>query len=71
MIADIRDEARVRAVFESLRPELVFHAAALKHEPIVEYNPLEGLLTNAAGTRHVADAARAVSAQALVLISSD
>jgi FlaA1/EpsC-like NDP-sugar epimerase len=71
LIADIRDEARIRAVFETLRPELVFHAAALKHVPIVEDNPLEGLLTNAAGTRHVADAARAVGAQAMVLISTD
>ncbi len=49
----------------------MFHAAALKHVPIVEDNPLEGLLTNAAGTRHVADAARAVGAQAMVLISTD
>ena len=71
LIADIRDEARIRAVFEDLRPELVFHAAALKHVPIVEDNPLEGLLTNAAGTRHVADAARAVGARAMVLISTD
>jgi FlaA1/EpsC-like NDP-sugar epimerase len=71
LIADIRDEARVRAVFEAYRPELVFHAAALKHVPIVEANPLEGLLTNVAGTRHVADAARAVGAQAMVLISTD
>jgi len=71
LIADVRDEARVRAVFEELRPELVFHAAALKHVPIVEDNPLEGLLTNAAGTRHVADAARAVGAMAMVLISTD
>jgi O-antigen biosynthesis protein WbqV len=71
LIADIRDEARVRAVFETHQPELVFHAAALKHVPIVESNPLEGLLTNVAGTRHVADAARAVGAQAMVLISTD
>jgi FlaA1/EpsC-like NDP-sugar epimerase len=71
LIADIRDEARVRAVFEAWRPELVFHAAALKHVPIVESNPLEGLLTNVAGTRHVADAGRAVGAQAMVLISTD
>jgi FlaA1/EpsC-like NDP-sugar epimerase len=71
LIADIRDETRVRAVFEAHRPELVFHAAALKHVPIVESNPLEGLLTNVAGTRHVADAARAVGAQAMVLISTD
>ncbi len=71
VIADIRDEARVRDVFELFRPELVFHAAALKHVPMVEANPLEGLLTNAAGTRHVADAARAAGVQAMVLISTD
>ena len=71
MLVDVREEGRVRAVFEQWRPELVFHAAALKHVPMVEANPLEGLLTNAAGTRHVADAARAVGAAAMVLISTD
>jgi FlaA1/EpsC-like NDP-sugar epimerase len=71
LLADIRDEARIRAVFEKWRPELVFHAAALKHVPMVEANPLEGLLTNVAGTRHVADAARSVGARAMVLISTD
>jgi O-antigen biosynthesis protein WbqV len=71
LLADIRDEARVRAVFEQWRPELVFHAAALKHVPMVEANPVEGLLTNVAGTRHVADAARGVGARAMVLISTD
>ncbi len=49
----------------------MFHAAALKHVPIVEANPLEGLLTNALGTRLVADAARAAGAAAMVLISTD
>jgi FlaA1/EpsC-like NDP-sugar epimerase len=71
LLADIRDETRVRAIFEQWRPELIFHAAALKHVPMVEANPLEGLLTNAAGTRHVADAARAVGARAMVFISTD
>jgi FlaA1/EpsC-like NDP-sugar epimerase len=71
LIADIRDEARIRTVFDAIRPELVFHAAALKHVPIVEDNPLEGLMTNAAGTRHVADAARAAGTLAMVLISTD
>jgi O-antigen biosynthesis protein WbqV len=71
VIADVRDEARIRAVMERARPDLVFHAAALKHVPIVEANPLEGLLTNVAGTRHVADAARAAGATAMVLISTD
>jgi FlaA1/EpsC-like NDP-sugar epimerase len=71
VLADIRDETRIRAVMEDLRPELVFHAAALKHVPMVEANPLEGLLTNAGGTRIVADAARAAGARAMVLISTD
>ncbi len=70
-IADIRDEARIRGIFEEVRPELVFHAAALKHVPMVEANAAEGLLTNAVGTRHVADAARAVGAAAMVFISTD
>lgn len=71
LIADVRDEARIRAIFEQYQPELVFHAAALKHVPMVEANPLEGMLTNIAGTRHVADAARASGARAMVLISTD
>jgi O-antigen biosynthesis protein WbqV len=71
IIADIRDDGRVRSIFDRVRPELVFHAAALKHVPMVEANPLEGLLTNVVGSRHVADAARAVGAQAMVLISTD
>ena len=71
MLVDVREDSRVHAVFKQWRPELVFHAAALKHVPMVEANPLEGLLTNAAGTRHVADAARAVGAAAMVLISTD
>ena len=70
-IADVRDELRIRALFEELRPELVFHAAALKHVPMVEANPGEGLLTNSCGTRHVADAARAMGTRAMVFISTD
>jgi O-antigen biosynthesis protein WbqV len=71
VLADIRDEARMRAVGEDVRPDLVFHAAALKHVPMVEANPLEGLLTNACGTRIVAEAARAAGARAMVVISTD
>ena len=71
VLADVRDEARMRRLFEDLRPELVFHAAALKHVPMVENDPLEGLLTNAAGTRVVADCARAVGTTAMVFISTD
>ncbi len=71
VLADVRDEARIRALMQELRPELVFHAAALKHVPMVENDPLEGLQTNALGTRVVADAAREVGCQAMVFISTD
>jgi O-antigen biosynthesis protein WbqV len=71
VIADVRDAARMRELCATFRPELVFHAAALKHVPIVEDNPLEGLRTNGLGTQAVADAASAAGAQAMVLISTD
>ncbi len=71
VLADIRDEPRIRRLFAELRPELIFHAAALKHVPMVENDPLEGLLTNALGTRVVADAAQAAGASLMVLISTD
>jgi O-antigen biosynthesis protein WbqV len=71
VIGDVRDRARMGALCAAFRPELVFHAAALKHVPIVEANPLEGLQTNVLGTRAVADAARASGAALMVLISTD
>ena len=71
VIADVRDAVRVGAAFAAARPELVFHAAALKHVPMVEANPGEGLLTNAEGTRVVVDAAAACGAAGTVLISTD
>ena len=71
VLADVRDRARVEAVFAEARPELVFHAAALKHVPMVEAHPAEGVLTNVLGTRHVADACRAAGVPAMVLISTD
>jgi O-antigen biosynthesis protein WbqV len=69
VLADVRDEARIRRLFEDIKPELVFHAAALKHVPMVENDPLEGVLTNAFGTRVVAEAARSVGTSAMVFIS--
>ncbi|MBT5414323.1 MAG: polysaccharide biosynthesis protein, partial [Rhodospirillaceae bacterium] len=70
-LADVRDRARVQRVFETEAPEIVFHAAALKHVPMVENNPLEGVLTNVVGTRNVADAARQRKIATVVLISTD
>ncbi|MDL2170006.1 MULTISPECIES: polysaccharide biosynthesis protein [Asaia] len=71
IVANIRDVQRIDEVFARYRPALVFHAAALKHVPIVEANPCEGVLTNVIGTRIVADAAIRHGARAMVLISSD
>jgi O-antigen biosynthesis protein WbqV len=61
----------IARIFGEARPELVFHAAALKHVPMVEANPFEGILTNAIGTRVVAEACRAAGVGVMVLISTD
>jgi O-antigen biosynthesis protein WbqV len=71
VIADIRDRGRIDAIMADERPELVFHAAALKHVPIVEANPAEGVMTNVLGTRNVAEACRAHGVKAMVMISTD
>ena len=71
VIADVRDAGRLRRVLVDARPDLVVHAAALKHVPIVQDHPLEGLLTNAIGTSNLVDAARAAGCRAVVLVSTD
>ncbi|MDZ5696509.1 nucleoside-diphosphate sugar epimerase/dehydratase [Chelativorans sp. M5D2P16] len=70
-LCDVRDQHRINEVFLRHRPELVFHAAALKHVPMVELNPCEGVLTNVCGTRNVADAVRRCGALGMVQISTD
>ncbi|HJS30646.1 MAG TPA: nucleoside-diphosphate sugar epimerase/dehydratase [Alphaproteobacteria bacterium] len=70
-LADVRDGARIERLLAEERPDLVFHAAALKHVPIVEAHPAEGALTNAVGTRNVAEACRMAGVKAMVLISTD
>lgn len=71
LLCDIRNRQRLDGLFKAFSPHLVIHAAALKHVPIVEANPSEGVLTNVAGTMNVAEAAAAVAAEAFVLISTD
>ena len=71
VIADVRDRDRVEQVFQNYKPELVFHAAALKHVPLVEENPFEGVMTNIIGTRNVADACVNAGAEVMVMISTD
>jgi FlaA1/EpsC-like NDP-sugar epimerase len=71
IVADIRDRARVNQLFATLRPELVFHAAAHKHLPLLERHPCEGVKSNVEGTQHLVDAAVAHGAHRFVLISTD
>ena len=70
-IVDVRDNRRVSRLFEDVKPQVVFHAAALKHVPLVESNPLEGIKTNLLGTRNVANAAMEKGASTFVMISTD
>jgi FlaA1/EpsC-like NDP-sugar epimerase len=71
VLADIRDPRRVREVFEQFRPQIVFHAAALKHLPLLERYPAEALQTNVWGTQAVLEAAAACGVESFVNISTD
>ena len=70
-LCNVREAPSVERLMEDLRPDVVFHAAALKHVPLVEAQPLEGLFTNAVGTRNVAEAAIRARVRAVVLVSTD
>jgi O-antigen biosynthesis protein WbqV len=70
-LGDVRDRKRLDEVIAEARPELVFHAAAYKHVPMVETNAVEGVLTNVIGTRNLAEACLAAGVRAMVLISTD
>lgn len=71
VLADIRDSDAVRHLFEEHRPQVVFHAAALKHLPMLERHPEEGWKTNVMGTLNVLEAAAAVGVERFVNISTD
>ncbi len=71
VIADICDSHRVDLVFSRFRPQVVFHAAAHKHVPMMEWNPGEALKNNVFGTKKVADAADRFGTEAFVMISTD
>jgi len=70
-IADVRDGGRLRASFQRVRPEVVFHAAAHKHVPLMEDNPEEAITNNVVGTSNVVDACIASEVEKLVMISTD
>ena len=71
IIADIRDRARIEQVFRAARPNIVFHAAAHKHLPLLERHPCEGVKSNVLGTQNLIQAARAVDTECFLLISTD
>jgi FlaA1/EpsC-like NDP-sugar epimerase len=71
VIGDIRSESRMRRVFEHFKPQLVFHAAAYKHVPLMEHNPSEALLTNVLGTRILADLSAEFNVLKFVMVSTD
>ena len=71
VIADIRDRGRMSAIFSELKPQVVFHAAAHKHVPLMELNVTEAVTNNVLGTRSVVDAALEAGTERLVLISTD
>ncbi|MFP6745087.1 MAG: nucleoside-diphosphate sugar epimerase/dehydratase, partial [Alphaproteobacteria bacterium] len=70
ILGDVRDRDRLDDVLNAEKPELVFHAAAYKHVPMVEANPNEGILTNVIGTRNLADACRAAGINTMVMVST-
>jgi FlaA1/EpsC-like NDP-sugar epimerase len=70
-LADVRDRKRLFRLMVEFRPDIVFHAAALKHVPLLEQNWEEGVKTNVFGSVNVADAAAAAGASAMVMISTD
>ena len=71
VIADIRNYQRIERVFEHLRPQIVFHAAAYKHVPLMEDNPSEAILTNVQGTKNLVDLSNDFGVDKFVLISTD
>jgi dTDP-glucose 4,6-dehydratase len=71
VVCDIRDRAALQAVFDEHRPDVVFHAAALKHLPLLEMWPGEAVKTNVLGTQNVLDASVAVGVKRFVNISTD
>lgn len=71
VVADIRDQGRINSIFLQHRPNVVLHAAAYKHVPIMEHNCSEAILNNVFGTRNVAEAAINLQAERFLMISTD
>lgn len=70
-IADVRSYSRMHKLFDNLRPQVVYHAAAYKHVPLMEHNPFEAIKSNVQGTKNVADLAVKFGADKFVMVSTD
>lgn len=71
IIADIQDRERIFKIMEEYKPDRVYHAAAHKHVPLMEYNPTESVKNNIYGTKNMAEAAKAANVQSFVMVSTD
>jgi len=71
IIADVQDRRRLENIFKQYKPQVIFHAAAHKHVPMMERNPLEAIKNNILGTYHVAECAHVTGAERFVMISTD
>jgi FlaA1/EpsC-like NDP-sugar epimerase len=71
IIADIQHQKHIRSVFNQYRPQVIFHAAAHKHVPMMEKNPLEAVKNNILGTKNVAECAHEYKARRFVMVSTD
>ncbi|RIO10854.1 polysaccharide biosynthesis protein [Mammaliicoccus sciuri] len=71
IIADVQDKARMIEVMQTYKPYVVYHAAAHKHVPLMEYNPQEAIKNNVIGTRNTAEAAKLAEASKFVMVSTD
>lgn len=71
IVGDVRSERRLDYIFRKYRPEIVFHAAAYKHVPLMEENPCEAVITNVFGTRLLADKAVEYGVEKFVMVSTD
>ena len=71
VIADVQDRARMFKVMEKFKPDQVYHAAAHKHVPLMEFNPTESIKNNIYGSMNIAEAAKSVGVKSFVMISTD
>ena len=71
LLADIRDKNRMNSFFQEYSPDIVFHAAAYKHVPLMEYNSYEAIKVNVAGTKVIADLSVHYKVEKFVFVSTD